>query len=122
MPKPLIALDWGTTRARAFLISETGEVMQRRLADQGIQSVPAGGYPAAFEALAGDLRRTAPEAAIVLAGMVGSRNGRVEAPYVACPASPEEIADFVLCVGSPATGFMTGAALAIDGGSSAGRQ
>lgn len=37
-------------------------------------------------------------------------------------ASPEEIADFVLCVGSPATGFMTGAALAIDGGSSAGRQ
>lgn len=92
MPKPLIALDWGTTRARAFLISETGEVMQRRLADQGIQSVPAGGYPAAFEALAGDLRRTAPEAAIVLAGMVGSRNGWVEAPYVACPASPEEIA------------------------------
>jgi NAD(P)-dependent dehydrogenase (short-subunit alcohol dehydrogenase family) len=37
-------------------------------------------------------------------------------------ASPEEIADFVLCVGSPAAGFMTGAALAIDGGSSAGRQ
>src|SRR5262249_45052208 len=56
MPKPLIALDWGTTRARAFLISETGEVLQRRVADQGIQSVPAGGYPAAFEALAGDFR------------------------------------------------------------------
>jgi NAD(P)-dependent dehydrogenase (short-subunit alcohol dehydrogenase family) len=36
-------------------------------------------------------------------------------------ASPEEIADFVLCVGSPAAGFMTGTALAIDGGSSAGR-
>jgi NAD(P)-dependent dehydrogenase (short-subunit alcohol dehydrogenase family) len=36
-------------------------------------------------------------------------------------ASPEEIADFALCVGSPAAGFMTGAALAIDGGSSAGR-
>ncbi|CAM5773735.1 2-dehydro-3-deoxygalactonokinase [Bosea minatitlanensis] len=92
MPEPLIALDWGTTRARAYLISESGEAVQKRLADQGIQSVPAGGYPAAFEALAGDLRRAAPEAAIVLAGMVGSRNGWVEAPYVACPASPEEIA------------------------------
>lgn len=92
MPKPLIALDWGTTRARAFLISEAGEVAMRRMADQGIQSVPAGGYPAAFEALAGDLRRAAPEAAIVLAGMVGSRNGWVEAPYVACPASPDAIA------------------------------
>lgn len=92
MPKPLIALDWGTTRARAFLISETGEVLQRRIADQGIQSVPAGGYPAAFEALAGDFRRFAPDAPIVLAGMVGSRNGWVEAAYAGCPASPEEIA------------------------------
>ncbi|SEG42671.1 2-dehydro-3-deoxygalactonokinase [Bosea lathyri] len=92
MPKPLIALDWGTTRARAFLISETGEVLQRRVADQGIQSVPAGGYPAAFEALAGDFRRARPDAAVVLAGMVGSRNGWVEAAYVACPASPDEIA------------------------------
>ena len=36
-------------------------------------------------------------------------------------AKPEEIADFVLCVGSSAASFMTGAALAIDGGLSAGR-
>ncbi len=91
MPRPLIALDWGTTRARAFLISAAGEVLERRSADQGIQSVPAGGFPAAFEAIAGDLRRMAPEAQIVLAGMVGSRNGWVEAAYVPCPASPDAI-------------------------------
>lgn len=92
MPKPLIALDWGTTRARAFLISGTGEVLERRIADRGIQSVPAGGYPEAFAELAGDFRETAPDAAIVLAGMVGSRNGWIEARYVPCPASPAEIA------------------------------
>ena len=92
MATSLIALDWGTTRARAFLIAENGEVLERQIADQGIQSVPAGGYPAAFAALAGDFRRAAPGAAIVLAGMVGSRNGWIEAPYVACPASPAEIA------------------------------
>jgi len=92
MPTPLIALDWGTTRARAFLISEAGELLERRTADQGIQSVPAGGYPAAFEALAGDFRRARPDARVVLAGMVGSRNGWVEAPYVACPAAPDAIA------------------------------
>lgn len=107
MPRPLIALDWGTTRARAFLISESGEVLERRSADQGIQSVPSGGFPAAFDAIAGDLRRTSPDAAIVLAGMVGSRNGWIEAHYVACPASPEEIAaagmKVTLADGSPAT-------------------
>lgn len=92
MPRPLIALDWGTTRARAFLIGEDGGVRERRSADRGIQSVPAGGFPAAFAAVAGDLRRARPDAAVLLAGMVGSRNGWVEAPYVACPASPAQIA------------------------------
>lgn len=107
MPRPLIALDWGTTRARAYLISRTGDVLERRSADQGIQSVLPGGFPAAFEAIAGDMRRAEPEAAIVLAGMVGSRNGWIEAPYIACPASAGEIAaagmEVTLADGSPAT-------------------
>jgi NAD(P)-dependent dehydrogenase (short-subunit alcohol dehydrogenase family) len=36
-------------------------------------------------------------------------------------ASPDEIAAFVLCLLSPAADFMTGSAIAIDGGSTAGR-
>jgi NAD(P)-dependent dehydrogenase (short-subunit alcohol dehydrogenase family) len=36
-------------------------------------------------------------------------------------AVPDEIAAFVLCLASPAAAYMTGAAIAIDGGSSAGR-
>ena len=36
-------------------------------------------------------------------------------------ASPDEIAQFVLCMASPAAFFMTGSAVAIDGGSTAGR-
>ena len=36
-------------------------------------------------------------------------------------ATPDEIAAFVLCLLSPAAAYMTGAAVAIDGGSTAGR-
>jgi NAD(P)-dependent dehydrogenase (short-subunit alcohol dehydrogenase family) len=36
-------------------------------------------------------------------------------------ASPEEIAAFALCLASPAASFMTGSAVVIDGGSTAGR-
>lgn len=36
-------------------------------------------------------------------------------------ASPDEIAAFVLCLLSPAAAFMTGSAISIDGGSTAGR-
>lgn len=98
MTKSLIAIDWGTTRARAFLIGADGEVKQRRSADRGIQSVASGGFPAAFEEIAGELRRAEPEAPVLLAGMVGSRNGWIEAPYVACPASTEAIASAALPV------------------------
>jgi NAD(P)-dependent dehydrogenase (short-subunit alcohol dehydrogenase family) len=37
-------------------------------------------------------------------------------------ASPEEIAEAVLCLASPAMAYMTGSAVAIDGGSTAGRR
>lgn len=92
MSQALIALDWGTTRARAYLIDEDGAVIDRRSADRGIQSVPEGGFPEAFAAIAGDFRQARPDAAVLLAGMVGSRNGWIEAPYVACPAAPADIA------------------------------
>jgi NAD(P)-dependent dehydrogenase (short-subunit alcohol dehydrogenase family) len=36
-------------------------------------------------------------------------------------AAPEEIANFILCLASPAAAFMTGSAVVIDGGSTAGR-
>ena len=36
-------------------------------------------------------------------------------------ASPDEIGQFVLCLASRAALFMTGSAVAIDGGSTAGR-
>ena len=37
-------------------------------------------------------------------------------------ATPEEIAQFVLCLLSPAAAFTTGAAFVIDGGSTSGRR
>jgi len=98
MPKPLIALDWGTTRARAFLIGEDGTLLARHTADRGIQSVAPGGFPAAFAEIAGAFRRDRPDASVLLAGMVGSRNGWVEAPYVSCPAAPSDIAAASLAV------------------------
>ena len=86
MTKPkLIAVDWGTTRLRAYLVDGQGHVIERTEADEGIMAVPPGGFPATLR------RHVEPWLAghgalpVVMAGMVGSRNGWVEAPYVACP-------------------------------------
>ncbi|WP_131113664.1 2-dehydro-3-deoxygalactonokinase [Lichenihabitans psoromatis] len=88
----LIAVDWGTTRMRASLVGQDGAVLDRITSDQGVQSIAAGGFPAALEAACGPWFATDPHLRVVMSGMVGSRNGWVEAPYVSCPCGPDDLA------------------------------
>ena len=86
------AVDWGTTRLRASLVAPDGTVVERRASDSGVQSVPDGGFPAALEAACGPWFAAHPDLPVLMSGMVGSRNGWIEAPYLPCPAGADEIA------------------------------
>jgi 2-dehydro-3-deoxygalactonokinase len=88
----LVGLDWGTSFLRAYLYGGDGTVLERRARPWGIQHLPDGGYPAAFRGIAGDWREQCPTIPVLAAGMVGSRQGWREVPYVACPADPDTIA------------------------------
>ena len=89
----LVALDWGTTSLRAYLLAaDAPAVLDERTEPWGIMRLPGGDFAAAFEALTGPWRRRWPGLAAVAAGMVGSAQGWVEAPYRACPAGAEELA------------------------------
>jgi 2-dehydro-3-deoxygalactonokinase len=88
----LIGLDWGTSALRAYLLDGDGNVIERRSRPWGIQHLPAGGYAEAFETVAGDWRARWPDLPVVAAGMVGSRTGWREVPYVECPADAQAIA------------------------------
>ena len=89
----LIAIDWGTTSFRAYRLDAHGAVVDSRSAPKGILSVAPGGFPAVLEAQIGDWLGDAP---VVMSGMVGSRQGWMEAPYVPCPAGLDEIASALL--------------------------
>ena len=80
----LIAIDWGTTSARAYRIDAAGQVLATRSAPLGIQTIHDFGFVGALDALQGDWRGDA--APRIACGMIGSRQGWIEAPYVACPA------------------------------------
>ena len=87
----LVALDWGSTRLRAWLLGDGGAVLAERQNGDGA-SVLSGG-PAAFDqalaTLAGDwLAQGLPTLAC---GMVGSAHGWREAPYVRCPARLDQL-------------------------------
>ncbi|MEO8675976.1 MAG: 2-dehydro-3-deoxygalactonokinase [Casimicrobiaceae bacterium] len=80
----LVAIDWGTTSARAYRLDASGAVLEVREAPLGIQQV-RDGFAQALATLLGDWRHDpAPRLAC---GMIGSRQGWVEAPYVDCPAT-----------------------------------
>ena len=91
-----IALDWGTTNLRAFLLDEAGAILAQRERPWGILSLPApaqeGGFDAALEAVAGDWMAARPQVPLIASGMVGSAQGWREAPYVDCPAAAADLA------------------------------
>jgi len=85
MSAALIGVDWGTTNLRGWAFDTSGAVIARRASPAGISAVTDGDFAAVLRSLVGEWAdgRTP----IVLGGMIGSRQGWHEVPYVACPAS-----------------------------------
>jgi 2-dehydro-3-deoxygalactonokinase len=87
----LVAIDWGTSAARAYCLDACGEVLARRDVPLGVRHVREGRFESALAKLLGDL--PAGSAPRIACGMIGSRQGWVEAPYVDCPASLAALSD-----------------------------
>jgi 2-dehydro-3-deoxygalactonokinase len=92
MSPVLIALDWGSSSFRAYLMAPNGEVLDEIASGDGIGSVAAGAYPATLKRLIGRWLGADPSLPVVASGMVGSRHGWREAAYVKCPAGPGDVA------------------------------
>jgi 2-dehydro-3-deoxygalactonokinase len=88
----LIGVDWGTSSFRGCLIDDRGAVLERVAAPSGILAVPAGGFEAELVHRVGPWLAAHPGLPVLLSGMVTSRQGWRELPYLACPASPDRLA------------------------------
>ena len=82
-----IAVDWGTTNRRAWRM-ESGALAQEFEDDRGVLSVGKGEFPAAVAEIRGELG----DHPMLMAGMIGSNRGWVEANYMPCPAGLDDIA------------------------------
>src|SRR5438046_976830 len=83
-----IAVDWGTTNRRAYRIDAAGRCVDELEDDKGVLSIESGGFPATVA----EIRQRLGDLPLLLAGMIGSNRGWVEAPYVPCPAAIEDLA------------------------------
>ena len=87
----MIGVDWGTTSLRAFRLAPDGTILARREAKRGILQVGDDAFPAVLREQVHDWIADG-ETRVLLSGMIGSRQGWVEAPYLPCPASPASLA------------------------------
>ena len=89
--RPLLAVDWGTSSLRGALLDPLGQVVEECVFPRGILTVPPDGFPGVFETCFGDWTK-AEDILCLIAGMAGSQQGWMQAPYCPCPAGFDEIA------------------------------
>jgi 2-dehydro-3-deoxygalactonokinase len=83
-----IAVDWGTSNLRAWRMAVDGAVLDRAASDAGMGRLARDGFEPALLDLVTDW--LAPDAVtqVVACGMVGAREGWIEAPYARTPCPP----------------------------------
>jgi len=86
-----IAGDWGTSNCRLALCDDQGHALEIRRGPGAAEA--RGRYAEIFDSETAGWRAKLGPLRAVLAGMVGSTIGWVEAPYLPCPADLYELAD-----------------------------
>jgi 2-dehydro-3-deoxygalactonokinase len=90
-----IAVDWGTTNRRAYVVDGSGKSGAEFEDSKGVLSVAKDGFPAAIA----EIRNKLGDKPLIMAGMIGSNRGWKEAPYVPCPAGLDELAKGIVWAG-----------------------
>ena len=112
----IIGIDWGSTGFRAYRYGIDGSVLETRTSVRGIKTVDtSAGRDAAFEAVLteelADWLADGPR--VLLSGMITSRNGWVETPFVHVPAREADLATGVVVreFGAATLHFLPGVAV-----------
>ncbi|MGY4482551.1 2-keto-3-deoxy-galactonokinase [Bradyrhizobium sp. LM3.2] len=80
-----VAVDWGTSSFRLWLIDRAGKVLTERRSDEGMLAAAKAGFPAVLQSHLAAVE--APDhLPVLVCGMAGARTGWVEAGYVDTPA------------------------------------
>ena len=83
------AIDWGSSRFRAYRFNNNFEIVDTRDSATGIKYVVERSFEDTLRKQIGDWLK--PGDTIILSGMAGSQNGWVESKYISCPAYLDDL-------------------------------
>ena len=89
----LVAIDWGTTNRRGYLIDGRGNVLDSRNDELGLVNIPDRNFEAAFESLTDQWMAVYGSLPALLSGMVGASTGWGETKYCLLPAGLDHLAE-----------------------------
>lgn len=99
-----IAIDWGTTNRRAYLVGQDGAILDQMEDDAGVAGIAADAFPAAIAEITGRLGNHP----LLMAGMIGSNRGWREVPYVPSPATLADLSGHISNVGQDEVAIVPG--------------
>lgn len=111
MSDALIALDWGSTSLRGWLIAGDGAILDRRTGGPGILAVADPAFADAHLSFVAGW----PSVPALASGMIGSKQGWVEAPYVSCPGGFADLAPGLCATPDGALRIVPGIAWQVPG-------
>ena len=80
-----VAVDWGTSSFRLWLIDRAGDILGERRSDEGMMASSGLGFANVLQSHLDGLG-VADDVPVIICGMAGARQGWVEAGYVDTPA------------------------------------
>ncbi|WP_374633328.1 2-dehydro-3-deoxygalactonokinase [Paracoccus sp. (in: a-proteobacteria)] len=107
-----IAVDWGTSALRVWAM-QGARVLAEARSDQGMGRLTPEQFEPALLDLIGDWLRPGRTCPVLAAGMVGARQGWVEAPYLSVPCPPVAAGDAAGGAPGWAAGDTAGAAITV---------
>lgn len=89
----VIGVDWGTSTMRSYLIDNSGGIKKSIYSDNGILNLENKDYAAVLISQLNTLGVEGGVFPLILSGMITSKEGWMETPYIKCPASVENLSE-----------------------------
>ncbi|MDG6896091.1 2-dehydro-3-deoxygalactonokinase [Volucribacter amazonae] len=96
----IITVDWGTSSFRANLVTSEGKVIETIANNQGITQINQS-FKQVLQQNLGQLTGYQANIPIIMSGMIGSKNGWYEVPYVSLPCNSQTLAQGIVKLNEP---------------------
>lgn len=90
-----IAVDWGTTNLRVWVFSGDGQLIDHATSDRGMGQLGPDQFEGALVDLIDPHLPAGRVTPVICCGMVGARQGWIEAPYASVPCAPPGVAQAI---------------------------